>query len=68
MGHRITWERMGAKAAQDGIAESDCPYRRASSARTCWLRGFRDETAKMEAWLDDFEPGWREELQRLSPS
>lgn len=39
MGHRITWERMGAKAAQDGLTESDCPYRRPSTARTCWLRG-----------------------------
>lgn len=65
MGHRTTWEKMGTKAAQDGLAESDCPYRRESAARTCWLRGFRCETAAMEAWLDEFEPGWRDELARM---
>ena len=66
MGHRITWEGRGAKAARDGVAESDCPYRQESAARTCWLRGFRHETVEMEEWLDEFEPGWRDDLKRMS--
>lgn len=66
MGHRTTWETRGERAARGGLAEGDCPYRRESAARTCWLRGYHREVEQMEAWLDDYEPGWREELARMS--
>lgn len=66
MGHRTTWELRGQRAAVNGLTEADCPYKRESAAKACWLRGYRREVEDMEAWLDDFEPGWREHLARMT--